>query len=46
MKTIDYYNQNENQFVASTFHVAMGDLYQLFIKHLPDCAIILDLGCG
>lgn len=46
MKTIDYYNQNADQFVASTLHVAMGELYQPFINHLPDCAIILDLGCG
>ncbi|SDY38893.1 class I SAM-dependent methyltransferase [Acinetobacter kyonggiensis] len=46
MKTIDYYNQNADQFVASTFHVAMGELYQPFINHLSDCAIILDLGCG
>lgn len=46
MKTIDYYNQNADQFVASTLHVAMGELYQPFINHLPDNAIILDLGCG
>ena len=46
MKTIDYYNQKADEFVALTFHIAMGELYKPFIKHLPDCACILDLGCG
>jgi len=46
MKTIDYYNQNADQFVASTCYVAMEELYKPFINRLPDCALILDLGCG
>ena len=46
MKTIDYYNQYADQFVSSTFHLCMEELYQQFITHLPDCANILDLGCG
>ena len=25
MKTIDYYNQKADEFVASTFHIAMGN---------------------
>lgn len=46
MKTIDYYNQHAEEFVASTFHVKMGELYQPFIRYLLDSGSILDLGCG
>lgn len=46
MKTIDYYNQKADEFVSSTFHIEMMELYKPFIKHLPDRACILDLGCG
>ena len=46
MKTIDYYNQHADKFVASTFHVKMEELYQPFIRYLLDSGSILDLGCG
>lgn len=46
MKTIDYYNQHADKFIISTFHVEMGELYQSFIRYLPDRGSILDLGCG
>lgn len=46
MKTMDYYNQHVDKFVASTFHVEMGELYQRFIRYLPDGGRILDIGCG
>ena len=46
MKTIDYYNQHADKFIASTFHIEMGELYQSFICYLPDSGSILDIGCG
>jgi len=46
MKTIDYYNQNADKFVASTFYVEMEEIYQPFVRYLPDGGNILDLGCG
>lgn len=46
MKTIDYYNQHADKFVASTFYLDMEEIYQPFIRYLPDGGNILDLGCG
>lgn len=46
MKTIDYYNSQANQFIQSTLHVDMENLYQPFLEGLPSNAYILDLGCG
>ncbi|MEN3968888.1 class I SAM-dependent methyltransferase [Acinetobacter sp. BWR-L5] len=46
MKTIDYYNQHADTFVASTFYVEMEEIYQPFVRYLPDGGNILDLGCG
>lgn len=42
----DYYNQHASEFVAATFSVEMERLYQPFLLHLPDHALILDVGCG
>ena len=46
MKTIDYYNQYADEFIASTFEVDMESLYQPFLAELPEGARILDVGCG
>lgn len=46
MKTIDYYNSQANQFIQSTLHIDMENLYQPFLESLPSNAYILDLGCG
>lgn len=46
MKTIDYYNEQAEEFTASTFEVDMESLYQPFLAELPEGARILDVGCG
>ncbi len=46
MKTKDYYDNNAQEFVNSTFMVDMQNLYQPFLNLLPDFGQILDLGCG
>lgn len=46
MKTIDYYNQYADEFTQATLNVDMESLYQLFLAKLPECAYILDVGCG
>lgn len=45
-RTIDYYNQNADQFFTATYDVDMTSLYKIFLHYLPDNASILDLGCG
>lgn len=46
MKTIDYYNKFADEFTQATLHVDMERLYQPFFSELPECARILDVGCG
>lgn len=46
MKTIDYYNKFADEFTEATLHVDMESLYQPFLAELPECAYILDVGCG
>ena len=46
MKTKNYYDNNAQGFVDSTFLVDMQSLYQPFLNLLPDFGRILDLGCG
>ena len=46
MQTIDYYNQNAEQFIADTLAVDMGSLRGRFLGHLPSGGRILDAGCG
>lgn len=45
-KTIDYYNQNADSFVEGTVNVEFMDTQDRFLKLLPECAHILDFGCG
>lgn len=46
MSTLDYYNQNAQQFVDGSLHADMSDHYKHFLKYLPQSGKILDLGCG
>lgn len=44
--TLDYYNQQAEEFVNSTVDVDFSDIQNQFIKMLPKGSTILDLGCG
>lgn len=44
--TLDYYNQQAEQFVQSTVDVEFSHLQNQFIEMLPAGGTILDLGCG
>lgn len=46
MDSIEYYNQNSEEFFKSTASICMDKLYIEFEKHLPTNARILDAGCG
>ena len=46
MQTIDYYNRYADAFIQATSSVDMESLYQPFLAELPECAYILDVGCG
>lgn len=46
MKTIDYYNEYAEEFAQATLTVDMDSLYIPFLSELPECAFILDVGCG
>lgn len=45
-QTIDYYNRNATTYFLSTKEANMQHLYALFLKYIPQCGKILDLGCG
>lgn len=45
-KTINYYNNNAEDYYKGTVSVDMKALYEKFEKHLPPDASILDCGCG
>lgn len=44
--TVEYYNQNAQNFFDRTISTDMGELYDLFVHQLQEGAHILDLGCG
>ncbi len=44
MGTIDYYNENAEQFYRDT--VDLKARYDLFLEHVPEGGWILDAGCG
>ena len=44
--TIDYYQQNADEFFNGTINVDMSNIYQHFTQNLPTGALILDAGCG
>ena len=45
-KTLNYYNQNANQFCKNTISVEFSATQNRFLSHLPAVARILDFGCG
>lgn len=45
-KTIDYYNQNADEYTQSTINLDISDLHKEFTKNMPFGAKILDAGCG
>jgi len=44
--SINYYEENANQFIEDTFYADMSATYALFTKYLKSGATILDIGCG
>lgn len=46
MSTIDYYNENSNDYFNTTVNIDMTKEYNMFEKYLCDKAKILDFGCG
>tara|TARA_R110000737_G_scaffold67694_1_gene95691 strand:- start:2050 stop:2619 length:570 start_codon:yes stop_codon:yes gene_type:complete len=44
--TINYYQQNADEFFNGTINVDMSNIYQHFTKDLPAGSLILDAGCG
>ena len=44
--TLDYYNQQAEEFVNSTVDVDFSNIQNQFIEMLPKGSTILDLGCG
>lgn len=44
--TIDYYNQNAKEFIDGTVSVDFSHIQNMFLELLPECARILDFGCG
>lgn len=45
-ETIDYYNQNAEQYYQSTVDVDFEQLRKKFVSYLPEHARIIDIGCG
>ena len=45
-KTLTYYDQNADAFIAETRNADMSEQYRFFLKHLPANGKLLDLGCG
>lgn len=44
--TIDYYNQNAEEFIDGTVSVDFRHIQNMFLELLPEHARILDFGCG
>jgi SAM-dependent methyltransferase len=45
-QTINYYEQNAEDFYNRTVGVDLGQVYDKFLEHIPDNGHILDAGCG
>ncbi len=45
-KTLQYYRDNQNDFVSGTINIDFSAIADQFLQHLPLQAYILDLGCG
>lgn len=46
MGSIEYYDKNAQGFFDRTIHADVQDLYQKFLKYVPQEGRILDAGCG
>ena len=44
--TLQYYNENADQFISGTLEADMTDARNRFLEQLPHRAYILDFGCG
>ena len=44
--TIQYYNNNANEYFDSTSQVNLEELYDKFLSYIPAGGSIMDLGCG
>lgn len=44
--SINYYNENAEEFVSGTVNVDMSSLYSKFLAEIPKSGHILDAGCG
>ncbi|NLA70335.1 MAG: class I SAM-dependent methyltransferase [Clostridiales bacterium] len=44
--TLEYYNENAENYVNDTLNADMQEMYDWFLKYLSEGASILDLGCG
>lgn len=44
--TIDYYNRKADEYFARTAEVTFDEIYNRFLKYIPDGGRIMDLGCG
>jgi SAM-dependent methyltransferase len=43
---MNYYEINANSFIENTLKLDLSDLYEKFLKSVPDKSKILDIGCG
>lgn len=46
MSSISYYDKNSQDFYDRTINADVQELYQKFLKHIPNEGRILDAGCG
>ncbi len=46
MSSISYYDKNSQEFFNRTINADVHDLYQKFLKYVPNGGRILDAGCG
>lgn len=44
--TLEYYENNTDNFIEGTIDVNLGDIYVIFESYVPAGGKILDLGCG
>lgn len=45
-KTVNYYNQNADEYFRTTVQADLSDHYSIFLSHLNSGNIIVDAGCG
>lgn len=44
--TLEYYNENSEQFIGDTLNIEFSDIQDDFLKYLKPGSMILDFGCG